>query len=176
MGVSKLWNQYRGKYMQKLTLNTNKTLKLTNVLVYQAQLQAENEVGIDVQLEQMKTYIKTKGAMQIGPLIQYVTSDISEHGELDVHISFLMQCNHEIHAVEKPYTMKNILRVPNCLYCRYIGAEETLKYAYDKISLYAFENDIKLKGESYTVFVSNDEGNDAMIADVFMEKDNDKAD
>ncbi len=32
--------------------------------------------------------------------------------------------------------------------------------------LYAFQNDIKLKGDSYTVFVENKEGR--MVADVFM--------
>ena len=138
-------------------------------------LQSE-ETSIDVQLEQMQTYIKTKGAVQIGPLIQHISPEMSEQGEIDVHITFLLQCNHDIHNVEQPYTMKNILRIPNCLYCRYTGPESTLKFAYDKISLYAFENDIKFKGDSYTVFVDNDEENDTIIADVFMEKADDETD
>jgi hypothetical protein len=34
------------------------------------------------------------------------------------------------------------------MYCRYIGPEEKLKFAYDKILLTAFEEDIPLKGDS----------------------------
>jgi len=51
-----------------------------------------------------------------------------------------------------------------------------MKFAYDKINLYAFENDIKLKGDSYTVFVDSQEENDTIIADVFMERENDETD
>jgi len=42
-----------------------------------------------------------------------------------------------------------------------------LQFAYSKLQLHAFDNDIKLKGDSYTVFVENKEGK--MVADVFME-------
>lgn len=161
--------------MKKIEFNQNKTLKLMNVLCYRTQLQSE-ETSVDVQLEQMQSYIKTKGAIQIGPLIQHISPEMTEQGELDVQITFMLQCNHEIHNIEQPYTMKNILRIPNCLYSRYMGPESTLKYAYDKINLYAFENDIALKGDSYTVFVDNDEENDEIIADVFMERANDETD
>lgn len=161
--------------MNKIEFNQKKTLKLMNVLCYRIQLQSE-ETSIDVQLEQMQTYIRTKGAVQIGPLIQYISPQINEQGEVDVQITFLLQCNHEIHNVEQPYTMQNVLRIPNCLYCRYTGPETTLKFAYDKINLYAFENDIKLKGDSYTVFIDNKEENDDITADVFMERANDETD
>lgn len=161
--------------MNKIEFNQKKTLKLMNVLCYRIQLQSE-ETSIDVQLEQMQTYIRTKGAVQIGPLIQYISPQINEQGEVDVQITFLLQCNHEIHNVEQPYTMQNVLRISNCLYCRYTGPETTLKFAYDKINLYAFENDIKLKGDSYTVFIDNKEENDDIIADVFMERANDETD
>ncbi len=41
---------------------------------------------------------------------------------------------------------------------------------YDKIQLEAFENDIPLKGDSYTIFVDRDEENETITADVFMER------
>lgn len=156
--------------MQKLLLNENKVLKLTNVLFNMCDINSE-ESSLDVQLEQMQSYIKVKGAMQIGPLIQYIEPKLNEQGELEVEMSFLLQCSQPIHKVEAPYKMQPVLRVPNCIYCRYIGPEEALKYAYDKINLYAFENDIKLKGGSYTIFVDQNEEEGTMIADVFMEKE-----
>ena len=45
-----------------------------------------------------------------------------------------------------------------------------MQFAYDKINLEASENDIKLKGDSYTVFVDQDEEEGTIIADVFMER------
>ena len=45
--------------------------------------------------------------------------------------------------------------------------EENLQFAYQKLGVYAFENDIKLKGDSYTIFVKQDENE--FVADVFME-------
>ncbi len=156
--------------MEKIQLQENKILKLKNVLSSKVNIDAE-DVSIDVILEQMQSYIKVKGAMQIGPLIQYIEPKLNEQGELEVEMSFLLQCSQPIHKVEAPYKMQPVLRVPNCIYCRYTGPEEALKYAYDKINLYAFENDIRLKGGSYTIFVDQNEEEGTMTADVFMEKE-----
>lgn len=73
-------------------------------------------------------------------------------------------------GVEQPYNMVPVIRVLNCMYCRYIGPEEKLKFACDKIQLEAFENDIPLKGDSYTIFVDRNEEDETIIADVFMER------
>jgi len=54
------------------------------------------------------------------------------------------------------------------MYCRYIGLEDKLKLAYDKLNLTAFENDIQLKGDSYKIFVDRNEEENTIIAEVFM--------
>lgn len=155
--------------MSKLQYNSNKTLRLQNVLICKMNLEEHSDFNLIV--EKMQSYIKVKGAMQIGPLIQYSKMFVKDEEELDVEIKFLLQCNNVIHSVEKTYRMESVLRVSNCMYCRYIGPEEKLKFAYDKINLEAFENDIELTGESYTVFVDqNEEG--IIVADVFMPKAN----
>ena len=74
--------------------------------------------------------------------------------------------------VEKMYSMESVLRVTDCMYCRYMGPEEQLKIAYDKINVEAFENDIELEGESYTVFVDENEEEGTIVADVFVPKKN----
>lgn len=155
--------------MKKITTSPSKTLKLTNVLMMWCQLQDE-DFDFNIAIEQMQSFIRSKGAMQIGPLIQYTSSYLNEAGEVDIDIRLLLQCNNYIHSVEQPYTMESVLRIPNCMYCRYIGPEDKLKFAYDKIQLEAFENDIPLKGDSYTIFVNRDEENETITADVFMER------
>jgi hypothetical protein len=54
-----------------------------------------------------------------------------------------------------------------------MGPAESLRFAYDKINLYAFENDIKLNGENYTIFVEQNE-EDMIVADVFAERADDE--
>lgn len=153
--------------MSKLQFNENKTLKLTNVLKYKILLDEEN-FDLNVAIEQMQSYIKTKAAMQIGPLIQYTRTFLNEAGELDMEIIMMLQCNNYIHSVEQPYSMESVIRIPNALYCRYTGSEQSLKFAYDKINLEAFERDIKLADYNYTIFVDNNSEEDLMTADVFI--------
>ncbi|MCX4319605.1 hypothetical protein [Roseburia sp. 1XD42-69] len=157
--------------MGKLQFNTSKILKLQNVL--KSKIDLENQdMDLAVLVEKMQSYIKVKGAVQIGPLIQQTRTFVNEEEELDMEIILMLQCNHFINSVEKPYSMESVLRVTDCMYCRYMGPEEQLKIAYDKINVEAFENDIELEGESYTVFVDENEEEGTIVADVFVPKKN----
>ena len=153
--------------MDKLRFHTNKILKLTNVLKHKIFLDDEY-FDLSVLIEQMQSYIRTKGAIQIGPLIQYTRTFMNESNELDVEIVMMLQCNNYIHNVEQPYSMESVIRVPNALYCRYTGPENSLKFAYDKINVEAFEQDIKLADCNYTIFLDNNQEEDITIADVFV--------
>jgi hypothetical protein len=152
--------------MGKLNLNYNKTLKLTNVLTRDAGEEEMKDWSKTV--EQMDNYIKSKGHQPIGPIVQSTKINVDENGQLDVNIMLLRQANNYINHVEDPYKMQNVIKVSNCMYVRYRGTEQNLKYAYDKIGLTAYEEDIKLTNYSYTVFL--DKVDDDLIVDVFMEK------
>lgn len=153
--------------MGKLQFNKNKTIKLQNVLIGKINLEDENK-DINIIVKKMQSYIKVKGAIQVGPLVQYSKPFVNEKEEMDMDICLMLQCNNYIHSVEKYYFMESVIRIPNCLYCRYVGSEEKLRFAYDKINLEAFENDIELTGESYTVYVDYNEEEGTIVADVFM--------
>ena len=155
--------------MNKLIYSPSKILKLVNILKYKCLMQ-DKDFDLNVVVGQMQAYIKTKGVLQVGPLIQYAHTFINQSGEIDMDLRFMLQCNNYIHQTEHPYYMESVLRIPNCMYCRYIGPEEKLSFAYQKIQLEAFENDIPLKGDSYTIFVDRDEENETITADVFMER------
>lgn len=157
--------------MSKLQFSPQKSLRLENVLKYKVLLD-EEDMDLRVMIEQMQSYINAKGATQVGPLIQYTRTYLNEEDELDMEIVMMLQCNHYIHNVEAPYKMESLLRVKDCMYCRYMGPEESMTFAYDKINLEAFEQDIKLKGDSYTIYV--DEQDDNMVIDVFMERAEDE--
>ena len=163
--------EWRKTDMNKLQFNERKILKLTNVLRYKLLIDSE-DFNFNAEVEKMQSYIKTKGTIQIGPLIQYTHSFMNENGELDMEIVIMMQCNTFIHNVEQPYSMESILRIKNCMYCRYTGPEEKLKFAYDKIGIEAFENNIQLADENYTIFVNQNEEENMIIADVFVPRAN----
>lgn len=116
----------------------------------------------------MNTYIKTHGAKQIGPLIQHTLLSKNEVNEIDLKMRFMLQCDNYLHKVVSPYKMETLIRVKNCIYARYAGPEDKIKFAYDKIGVYAFENGIELDGSNYTIYVSKNEEDETMVADVFM--------
>lgn len=153
--------------MNKLKLGYNKTLKLKNVLCYQIDF-TEQDFNFELSITRIQNYIRAKGAKQIGPIIQFIRSFESEKDGIEIEINFMVQCDHLLKQIESPYVMKDTLSVSNCMYCRYIGPEDKLNFAYDKIRLEAFEKDILLKEESYTIYIEKKDIGE-IVADVFME-------
>ncbi len=153
--------------MGKIKLHNTKTLKLTNVLKCKLDL-SDEELDFRSQIIKMESFIRSKGALQVGPLIQYIAPYVNDEEEIDMEIILMLQCNNFIHKLEEPYSMEAVIRVTDCMYCRYHGPEEKMKFAYDKIGVEAFENDIELNGENYTIMVVQNEEDETIIADVFM--------
>jgi hypothetical protein len=152
---------------EKIILRENKVLKLNNVLIRRIN---QNEfVDIDKVTYMMESFIKSKGNSTIGPMINYTSVEMSESGQGNLVMKLMVQLKNPMYKTEEPYEIKNQIRIANCLYARFMEKEENLQFAYSKLQLHAFENDIKLKGDSYTVFVDNKNGQ--MVADVFMEMD-----
>ena len=154
--------------MNSISVMEDKTLKLQNVLSYRVSLTEENTTRLDMEVDKMNTYIETHGGRQIGPLIHHSYIEQSNSGEVDIKMEFMLQSDRYLDCGESPYEMEETRRVPSCLYARYVGPEEKLKFAYDKLGVYAFENDIDILGGSYTVFVDRNEEEEKIVADIFM--------
>lgn len=150
---------------KKIEVKENKILKLSNVLIRTIEM---HELANINQIQyMMESYIKSKGTTIVGPLVNYTSSKTDEKGQVNLTLKLIVQTKNVINKVEKPYEFLPQLRVTNCLFARFMEKEQNLEYAYSKLNLYAFENDIKLKGDSYTVFA--DKKDDSIVADVFME-------
>jgi hypothetical protein len=151
--------------IEKIIVKENKILKLNNVLIREineSELMDVNQISY-----MMDSYIKSKGNSPLGPMINYTFAEGDEKGQIRIKLKLITQLKNPINNIEKPYEFKSQVRVANCLFARFTEKEENLQYVYSKLNLYAFEKDIKLKGDSYTVFVNKDE--DKIVADVFME-------
>ena len=152
-----------------IQISNNKTLKLTNVLFFD--LSSSDNDNIEIDILRMENYIKSKGAVPIGPLIQKSCYNINADGQLEIHVYLMRQANNYIHNVEAPFKMESIVRVRNCIYARFTGPEDKMRLAYDKIHVTAFEENIELADEYYTVYVDQQDG--SIVADVFVEKKSD---
>ena len=174
MLISFLINIYNRKelisIMRKINIKESKTLNLTNVLNYKCKVSQEN-FNFNLCLEKMMSYIKSKEENQIGQYIQFTKVSSNESGFPDVEISLMIQCKNFIQNVEEPYYMDSSINIQDCLYSRYTGPEDKIKFAYEKMDITAFEEDIELSGETYTFFLDKKE-NDDIIADIFIKKAN----
>lgn len=151
--------------MREIPVSENKTLKLTNVL--SRQIQPEEMQSLSLIVTQIQNYIKSHGAMPIGPLIQYTTMKPDETGMPQPKIYILSQVNQMIVHLEPQYHMDALLRVRGCLYGHFTGPSDKMSLVYNKMNVMAYEQDIKLNGNTYTIYVS--QNGDEMVTDVFME-------
>ena len=103
---------------EKIKLSNGKTLKLANIMIQEVNLKESADFSAVVL--QMENYIKSKGAMPLGPLIQKTVYNVNEEGQLDIKIYLMRQSNNFIHNVGSPYTMESLIKVKNCMYVRYM--------------------------------------------------------
>ena len=149
-----------------IQISDGKSLKLTNVLIREIDFNSEG--SFDALVLQMENYLKSKGVSPVGPLIEKAVGSISDSGEHEFRIFLMRQASGFVHGIDKPYSMESVLRVRNCFYAHYVGPEENLSLAFDKINVTAFESGVELFDENYTVFVGQKDTN--IIADVFIQK------
>lgn len=149
--------------MNQIQVAEHKTLKLTNVLSRCFSAEEMSKMGIV--LTQMENFIKSNGAQPVGPLIQRV--EVVKGPNPEVKFYMMRQATNFITKMDPGYHMDSVLRVKGCLYAHYTGPMDHSQLASQKLSIYAFENDIQLTENVYTVYVNQD--SDDAVVDVFME-------
>ena len=147
--------------MKEIKVAENKTLKLTNVL--SREIHPEEMASLPVVLTQMHNFIKSNNAQPI--VVQAVKMGTGPDHVPELYM--MQQATQMITQMEPGYHMDAVLRVKNCLYAHYTGPMSHNQLATAKLQIMAFENDIKLTGDNYTIYVNQDE--DDAVVDVFME-------
>lgn len=152
--------------MPKIEFRENKVMKLTNVLSRKV---PDNELlNQDKQAQLLLNWIRAKGYEPIGPLIMYSSGIKGVDGEnrpiIDARL--MMQIKSSNVRLELPYKFEADLRVSDCLMARFNGEADKLQFAMNKLTLYAYENDLELTGDTYIIFM--DQRESFLFADVFM--------
>ena len=152
----------------RLEVKNDRTLKLNNVINRRVNEEELEDFNFLVEIEKMRNFIRVHGATQIGPLIQHskIRKDFNE--DVKIYLEFIMQCDRNICNVKNQYIHKPVLKISNCMYCHYEGSENNLRFAREKIEILAFEEERKLMGDCYTVYIDVNDKTEIIRADVFM--------
>jgi effector-binding domain-containing protein len=145
-----------------MDVKEKKTLKLSNVVLHKVNVEELQKLSAEKIVKLLNAHLRLKGAVPKGPLINHTYLRNGEN-----QVSFMLQASKAV-DVEAPYGFNDSLRVENCLYTRFQGKEYDIDYAYQKMNLYAYENNLSLKKESYSIFLANEPGSDKVTIDIFM--------
>jgi len=152
--------------MPKIEFRDNKVLKLVNVLsrkIPEAEIFSQNK-----QIAMLHNWIKAKGYETQGPLIMYSAGikGVDADNKPIIANRVMIQLKTDKVRLEVSYRFEKEIRIENCLMARFDGESAKLQFATDKLTLFAYENDIELTGETYIIAI--EERENTLLADVFM--------
>lgn len=152
--------------MPQIEFRENKVLKLTNVL--SRKVPTSEIMNQDKQISMLMNWIQAKGYQTVGPLIMYSTgiTGVDAEGQPIIDSRIMIQLNTNNVRLELPYRFEKEVRIQNCLLARFNDEAEKLQFATSKLTLFAYENDLELTGETYIVLMEQHENK--LLADVFM--------
>lgn len=154
--------------MPKIEFSENKILSLTNVI---SKEYPANKGDEDRHINMLLSYIQSKNIKTKGPLILYSSPIMGEDkdGKPIQFTKVMIQCQDKAnHNVLNPYIWEGDIRIENTLYARINDLPERAVMATFKLSVYAYENDLELGGDSYQILVNEDKETKKVILDLFM--------
>ena len=99
--------------------------------------------------------LKACGVFVSGPPIIWAGARI-DGDKVILERKLILQCAGDMSRISTGFERKKATKIGPCIHARFIGDEQNLVRAFEKVSVYAYENEIELKKENYTVYVKND--------------------
>lgn len=149
----------------EILISENKTLKLSNVLSRELNIQDGSDFGRTAAM--FRSYTSAKNLNPYGPMV--VRIEPRTNGKGIVIVSTMMgQVRNVPDEVETPFSFTPQIRAERCLMARFAGPPSKLQLAYNKLDVYSYEKDIPLSGVTYTVYTGESPNGD-ITADIFAE-------
>ena len=149
---------------KEIIIECGKSLKLNNIISREIPVQDNDEIQRIMHM--FNSYMKTKGLTPYGPMI-ILNSSLIENNTIIPVSKIMIQIREEPESLEPPYVFDGTIKLSNCILARYRGDLFNLQMAYSKIQVYAFENELELKDEIYSIFVKQDLSE--ITVDIFVE-------
>jgi len=119
-------------------------------------------------LNELDTCMTNHMVNPVGPLIMKTFLINNDNIDPQFVGCYLQQTDSFIHELNEPFSMEEKIEIQKCIYRRYEGQEKGLLYVFSEIQTYLKEQGIGLSGEIYTVFISQDEKTDTIVAELFL--------
>lgn len=149
--------------MSKLDVKENKKLTLKNVLI--KELKNINMEDLDNEINKFGNALQLLHAQLFGPLIiRNKGTKIHEDGSVTMDYDLMTQA-HDYQQYKEQFGINPKYTVENCIYVRFEGSVEEINYAYIKLDLYIYENDLISNGEMYIINIEDNEN--YCIVDIF---------
>lgn len=149
--------------MAKLDVKDNKKLVLKQVIC--KKLHGAKVENVDYEIDKFHQHLQLVKAQIFGPLIvKSCGTTIHDDGTITTDFEFYVQA-HNAQQYSNMYDVQDMVSVPYCLYVHFEDSPEYLQFAYSKLELYLYENDIQTDGTVYTVYINSSP--EKMTVDVF---------
>jgi len=132
---------------REILIEENKVLSLKKTLIREYKI---NEEPLDKKLHMFESYLKMHKIETFGPLI--IKTHIKGTDKPKLVISVIIQVKDNNPSLLSPYKFENELIIGPCLFSRFVGEEQYANIAQSKMQVYAYENNIILGTESYSVY------------------------
>jgi len=149
--------------MSKLEVKENKKLVLKNVL--RKELNNIKIDDLDNEISKFGNKLQLLHVQLFGPLIiRNRGTKIHDDGSVTMDYDLIAQA-HDYLQYKDQFIIEDKHSVDNCIYVRFEGAMDEINYAYTKLDLHIYENDLISNGEIYLINVQ--EHPEHSIIDIF---------
>ena len=149
--------------MAKIEVLSNKRLVLKNTLIYEVK---------DIKLEEIEKHgmifenkIKSLKVQTFGPLItKNYGMNIKDDGIITTNYDFIVQA-HDYLQYKDIFKAVDRYEVSNCVYAHFEDRAEFINFAYSKLDVFFYENDLEPEGSIYSILLEQTEN--YMKMDIF---------
>lgn len=149
--------------MSKLEIKEHKKLVLKNVLV--KTLDNIPIEKIDQEITKFMNELKMLKVQTFGPLVARTSGSVfHDDGTVTIDYQIMMQA-HDCMQYKNVYAVKERVEYSHSVYLRYEGKPEDIHFAYSKLDLYFYEEELISDGSMLNVFLEEKE--DKVTIDFF---------
>ena len=149
--------------MTDILIAENKNVTFRNLL--SRRLESGSAESMDKSIRMFNSYVKREGLETHGPTI-IRTSTMFVGNENVLEMDMMVQLRGKMENVQDPYSFSEMVRLEGYLMARYRGPMNMTDMANMKIRVYAFEKEMDLGPNTYTVYTSDSKG---PVVDIFQQ-------
>ncbi|MDR1794249.1 MAG: AraC family transcriptional regulator [Erysipelotrichaceae bacterium] len=149
--------------MPRIETQENKTLVLKNCII--KELRDIHVDRLEMEINQFLNHLNSLHAQLFGPLItRNYGTHFFDDGSVTESYDVIVQA-HDYLNFSRFYKVQEELRAEHCLFAHFDDNPGNMQYAYAKLDLIFYENDLISDGSQYSIFIQREDNR--FVLDVF---------